>query len=271
MKKLLLAAALSAFCFSAAYADSPKPLSSQDKEVTKASPKQKKVATKGKSAEEVALSNFKKKYPATQVTSLTKSEIDGIYEVILGQNIAYTDVNAKFLIFGHVFDMSTQTDLTQARLDEMNKVDFAKLPLEKAIKVVKGDGSRVFAVFTDPDCPFCKRLEESVSGSDVNNYTMYIFEFPIAGLHPEAESHANAIWCAKDRAAAWHNFLLSNKLPDGKADCATPIQDLIALGQNLNVQGTPTLFRADGMRMPGAMPGPQLNAWLDGKKVQMGR
>lgn len=216
--------------------------------------------------EKKVLARFREKYPATQVSSVTKAEVKGLYEVVMGSNVAYTDADAKFLFIGHMIDMKTQTDLTQARIDDLSRVNFSSLPFEKAIKVVKGNGLRTFAVFTDPDCPYCKKLEESLSG--VDNFTMYVFMFPIAGLHPEAETHAATIWCAKDRAAAWSTFMLMNQLPATGATCANPVQDLIALGQSMGVQGTPTMFRADGARMPGYLPGPQLNDWLNGKSVR---
>src|ERR1019366_6466544 len=103
-------------------------------------------------------------------SAVHKSEIPGLFEISMGNNVGYTDGNVQYLIFGHIFDMATQTDLTQARMDEANKINFAALPFEKAIKVVKGNGARVFAVFTDPDCPYCKRLESSLN--EVDNYTM---------------------------------------------------------------------------------------------------
>lgn len=198
------------------------------------------------------------KFPNTHITSISKSPMKGLYEVVMGKNIAYVDETASLFLFGHMFDMETQQDLTQARVDELTKVDFKKLPFDKAIKVVKGDGSRVFAVFSDPDCPYCQRLETDLAG--VDNYTMYVFMFPIEQLHPEAPAHATAIWCAKDRGAAWHAFLTSHKLPGDethppKMDCATPIAELQALGQSLGVNGTPTLVRPDGKILPGAPGG----------------
>lgn len=234
--------------------------SASTKAVVKASKK-----SPARSDEEKLIARFKEKYPATQVSSVSKSPIPGVFEVVMGSNVAYTDMNAKFLFIGHIIDMSTQTDLTQARIDDMSKIDFSSLPLDKAIKVVKGNGMRTFAVFTDPDCPFCKRLEEGLK--DVDNYTMYVFMFPIAQLHPEAEAHATAIWCATDKVVAWKEYMLQGKLPASKGDCENPIRDLVNLGQQMGIQGTPTLFRADGARVPGFMPAPQMNAWLDGKKV----
>jgi thiol:disulfide interchange protein DsbC len=258
-KTLFILFAITAFSVSVAYAETQAAIHSKKKSAAVAKPP----------TEESVLAAFKKKYPSTTISAVHQSEIAGLFEISMGKNIAYTDKNAKYLMFGHIFDMDTQTDLTQAHLDELNKVDFSALPLDKSIKVVKGDGSRVFAVFTDPDCPYCKQFESNLKGID--NYTMYVFLFPIAGLHPEAEGHANAIWCAKDKVAAWQDYMLNSKLPEGKADCATPIQSLITLAQSLGVQGTPTLLRADGARAPGALSAPQLDLWLNNKKIQTAR
>lgn len=209
------------------------------------------------------LAEIKKRYPATVVTSIQESGIDGIYEVIMGTNVAYVDSKVNYFLFGHIFDMQTQKDITQDRLDEANKIDFEKLPLDKAVKIVKGNGSRAFAVFTDPDCPYCKQLEKVVGSID--NYTMYVFMFPIPQLHPAATDHANGVWCAKDRADAWSKSMASGIFPDVPKDCVTPTNEVQILGSSLGVQGTPTLFRADGKRMGGAMPPEAINKWLDGK------
>lgn len=259
-KSLLLLSVLSTLSFSAFSEPTPANPAANTKHAH--------AATVTSSSEAALVASFKAKYPATSVKSIRKSPIDGMYEVEMGNQIAYTDASMTYLIFGHVFEMATQSDLTQMRLDEINKVDFSALPVGKAIKVVKGDGKRKFAVFTDPDCPYCKQLETSLKG--VTNFTMYVYLFPIAGLHPEAESHANAIWCAKDKAAAWEDFMLNGKLPESK-ECATPVKEIAEIGQGLGVQGTPTIIRADGARAPGALPTQQLNDWLDGKKIQLGR
>jgi thiol:disulfide interchange protein DsbC len=217
--------------------------------------------------EESVMAAIKSKYPKTAINSVKKTEINGLFEVSMGNNIAYTDGNnAQYLLFGHIYDMDTQTDITQARIDDLSKIDFKSLPIEKAIKVVKGNGSRVFAVLTDPDCPYCKQLENNLKA--VDDYTMYVFLFPIANLHPEAEKHAAAIWCAKDRSAAWEEFMSSGKLPNGKADCETPIKDISDLAQSIGVQGTPTLFHVSGSRVPGSLPADQIDSWLGGKVIK---
>ncbi|MEI7996377.1 MAG: DsbC family protein, partial [Methylococcaceae bacterium] len=172
------------------------------------------------------------------------------------------DSTVKYFLFGHLFDMANQHDVTQDRIDENNKVNFSALPLDKAVKVVKGNGSRVFAVFTDPDCPFCKQLEQNLA--EVDNYTMYVFMYPIPQLHPSAEEHSNAVWCSSDRGAAWTASMKTGTFPQAK-DCKTPTREVMEIGAKIGVQGTPTLFRMDGKRLGGAQPAPQIDSWLNNK------
>jgi thiol:disulfide interchange protein DsbC len=205
------------------------------------------------------------KYPSTAITEIRPAPLGDLYEIDMGRNIAYTDANAKYLLFGHVFDMATQEDLTQKRLDEVSKVAFDKLPLDKAIKIVKGKGTHRFAVFSDPDCPFCKKLETSLKGE--NDYTEYVFLFPIDGLHPGATAKAESIWCAgpeKARAKAWVNAVADGKEPISK-HCANPIADNQKLGSSFGVQGTPTLINANGKLVPGAVDGQALSDFVSGK------
>lgn len=208
------------------------------------------------------LADLKQKYPSNTVTSVTKAQMGNLYEVVMGQNIAYVDADTKYLMFGHIFDMSNQHDMTQDRMEDLIKVDFSKLPLDKAIKVVKGNGSRKFAVFTDPECPYCSQLERNLL--EVDNYTMYVFLYPIAELHPNSRAKADAIWCAADKAKAWSEFMIEHKEAES-INCTTPLDQIAAVGHSLGVQGTPTLIHSDGRRAPGALPSPALEDWLNAK------
>ncbi|QKE37413.1 DsbC family protein [Ferrovum myxofaciens] len=205
------------------------------------------------------------KYPSTPITEIRHAPLDGLYEIDMGRNIAYTDQKAEFLLFGHIFNMTTQEDLTQKRLDDVSKVAFDKLPLDKAIKIVKGKGTHKFAVFSDPDCPYCKKLETSLK--DQNDYTEYVFLFPIDGLHPGATAKAESIWCAgseNSRAKAWTNALTEGKEPVAK-HCNNPIADDQKIGSGFGVQGTPTLINASGKLVPGAVDGQALSDFISGK------
>ena len=198
-------------------------------------------------------------YPATRIERVQTSEIPTVYEVTMGKNSAYTDATGRYFVFGHLYDMKTQRDLTAERMEKQQRIDFSQLPLGDAIKTVRGKGERVLAVFSDPDCPYCKRLEAELDKLD--NVTLYIFPYPLEGLHPEAVDKAVAVWCAPDRTRAWADLMKTGKVP-AKRDCENPIQRNIQLAQRLGINGTPTMVSADGRTLPGAAPGDRIEQWL---------
>jgi len=212
------------------------------------------------SEEELLGKKLQELYPSTKITGVFKTGFEGMYEVDMGKNIGYTNKEGQFFLFGHIFDMKHQQDLTQQRLDALNVIDFAELPLKDAIKTVKGNGKRVMAVFSDPDCPYCKRLEPDLAKLD--NVTIYTFLMPLDGLHPEASKKAKNIWCAPNKAAAWHDYMLDSKTPAEGKVCDNPIDRNVQLGQKLNINGTPTMIAADGRVLPGAAPIEQIEQWL---------
>lgn len=202
---------------------------------------------------------LKDMYPATRIDHVQTSEIPALYEVTMGKNSAYTDATGRYFVFGHLFDMKTQRDLTAERMEKQQRIDFAQLPLGDAIKIVRGKGERVLAVFSDPDCPYCKRLEAELD--KLSNVTLYTFPYPLEGLHPEAISKSIAVWCAPDRARAWADLMKTGKVPANRK-CENPIQRNIQLAQRLGIQGTPTMLSADGRTLPGAAPGDRIEQWL---------
>lgn len=204
---------------------------------------------------------LKKQYPATNITAVRESKVKGIYEVIMGRNVAYTDKSGRYMIFGHLFDMVEQRDLTAEVLDNLNRVDASMLPKADAIKTVRGKGERALFVFSDPDCPYCKRLEEELA--NVDNVTVYTFLYPLEALHPDARRKAVAIWCAKDKTKAWEEFMLKGTLPEIQ-ECENPIDRNLRLGKALGINGTPTLIFSDGVIVPGVIPSVEINRRLSG-------
>ena len=198
-------------------------------------------------------------YPATRIERVQTSEIPTVYEVTMGKNSAYTDATGRYFVFGHLYDMKTQRDLTAERMEKQQRIDFGQLPLGDAIKTVHGRGERVLAVFSDPDCPYCKRLEAELDKLD--NVTLYIFPYPLEGLHPEAVDKAAAVWCASDRARAWADLMRTGKIP-ARRNCENPIQRNIQMAQRLGINGTPTMLSADGRMLSGAVPSDRIEQWL---------
>jgi thiol:disulfide interchange protein DsbC len=175
----------------------------------------------------------------------------GLWEVVVGTEVFYVDQEVNYAFVGRVLDAKTRDDLTAKKRDELMRVDFKSLPLDQAVKIVRGDGSRKLVTFEDPNCGFCKKLYRDLVG--MKNVTIYTFLYPI--LSQDSVDKARAVWCAKDRARAWDDLMLNGKAPAAAAaDCKDPHAQVIELGRKLEVTGTPTLVFADGRRLPGAVP-----------------
>jgi thiol:disulfide interchange protein DsbC len=199
-----------------------------------------------------------------KIESVKETPYAGLYEVRVAGDILYTDKKGEYLVIGHVYDARTSQDLTRARIDDINKIKFSDLPLDQAIKQVKGDGKRVIAVFEDPNCGYCKRLRQTTL-KNMDNVTIYTFLYNI--LSEDSFVKSKNIWCSADRAKAWDDWMINNKLPPAApADCKTPNEEVVALGQKLHIQGTPAIFFADGSRIPGAVDQKTLEAKLSSLK-----
>ena len=204
---------------------------------------------------------MKNTYPELPIKSIQKTDYNDLYEVFIGSQIIYTNDAFDFLIVeGRVVDPKTKIDLTELRLEELSRVNFNDLPLSDAIKVVKGNGKRKIAIFSDVDCPYCKRLEKKEL-SNINNITIYTFLYPLA-IHPEAKLKSKKIWCANDRSKAWTEYIHNDNLPENSGDCKTPINKILKLGKDLGISSTPTIILSNGKRVPGAIPYEQLEEYL---------
>ncbi len=202
-------------------------------------------------------------YPATTIHAVRAAPVKGFYEVVMGKNVAYTDENGRYMVFGHLFDMQEQVDLTAGVIEEFSKVDVARLPVRDALKKIKGKGERILYVFSDQDCPYCKKLEGELA--KIDNVTIYTFPMPLAALHPDAARKSRLMWCAKDQVKAWDEFMSSGKLPQGSDSCDNPVERNVALAQSLGINGTPTIIFANGKLAPGALPAVEIERRLSEK------
>lgn len=208
--------------------------------------------------------HMQSKFPSTPITHAQNVDgMPGMIELIVGgKQIFYTNIDGSRLLIGHIFDPKNNMDLTQQKLDKLNKVDWSLLPLKDAITIKKGKGEREFAVFTDPDCPYCKKLEEEIKLLD--NITVHIFAYPLA-MHPQAKEVAQKIMCAKDKAKAWLDYMSSGiqAQNDGKCAASQSIDRNLTLGEKMGVNGTPALIARNGKVKPGFMPAASLESWLN--------
>ncbi|MGQ5524977.1 DsbC family protein [Chitinimonas sp. PSY-7] len=210
---------------------------------------------------------MEKKFPQRPVTSVRATPIKGMYEVVLGsKQIVYTDAKVDHLFVGDMIDVKTRSSLTEARVRELSRTDFSTLPLDKAIKEVRGKGTRKVAVFSDPDCPFCKKLERDTIAK-LDDVTVYTFLMPLAQLHPDAARKSSLIWCAEDRQKAWSNWIMDGKLVEGDGSCATPLAEIASIAEKLEINGTPAMVFESGEMVSGAIDAKEFEAKLNSKPV----
>jgi thiol:disulfide interchange protein DsbC len=201
------------------------------------------------------------RFPNVRIVEINPlPQLGGLYEVVTENEIAYTDANGRFLFVGRIMDTSTREDITAKRWNELRRIDFSSLPLELAIKSVRGDGSRRMAIFADPDCPFCQELEQNMQ--DITNVTIYTFLYPIESLHPQARAKAVAIWCANNRSAAWSEWMLKRTMPQPVNCKDEPTDRLLELGERLKINSTPALFFMNGNRNDGVLTREELERRL---------
>lgn len=205
---------------------------------------------------------FQAKFPKATVDTVTKLPDLGLYEIVIPRGdepiIIYTDDEFRYMLQGNLVETKNMVDLTDKKRSKLTAIDFDSLPLDKAIKKVKGTGARKIAVFSDPDCPFCKRIEQEFE--KVNDVTIYVLLYPIEQLHPKAVGKAKQIWCSPNRVKAWDDYMLKGTAPTAAADCENPVDALMDFGKKKGINGTPTLVFADGSRVPGALTAAQLEA-----------
>lgn len=199
-------------------------------------------------------------FPGAQISSVTKTPYSGLFEVYLDGQLVYVDAKAQYVFAGDVIDLKNRANLTQARLNQLQAIKWDSLPLGNALKTVKGKGERKLVVFSDVDCPYCRKFEAELA--KVDNITVYTFLYPIEGLHPKAVQASKQIWCAPDRNKAWDDYISRGSVPNNDGKCANPVDATIVLGSKLRVSGTPTLFFANGQRVPGMVPAAQLERLL---------
>jgi thiol:disulfide interchange protein DsbC len=212
---------------------------------------------------------LEQKFDGASVSSVVKSPYGALYEVMFDDQIVYTDAKVSFVLVGNLYDTATKKNMTDAKMRELNRVAFDSLPLDLAIKKVKGNGQRRLAIFSDADCPFCARLENELKSID--NVTIYTFLYPIDQLHPDAARKSKMIWCAPDKVKAWDSFFASGALPQNNGDCETPLAATHDLGQKLKVNATPTMVFADGSVVAGALPAQRLETEIANGELQAAR
>ena len=209
--------------------------------------------------EAVIRKNLAERLPAlSKIDEVSKTPMNGLYEIRVDSDIFYTDAEGNFLIQGNLIDVKGKRNLTEERVTKLSSIDFDDLPLKDAFTQVRGNGKRKIAVFEDPNCGYCKRFEKDLQ--KVNDVTIHTFLIPI--LSADSTEKSKNIWCAKDKNKAWLDWMVRDQNP-AKASCdTTALERNLAFSKKYKITGTPTVFFANGTRVPGAISAPEIEKQL---------
>jgi thiol:disulfide interchange protein DsbC len=187
-----------------------------------------------------------------KIDEITKTPIPGLFELRVGVEVYYSDEQGNHILEGQLIDTKSRTNLTEARINKLTAINFADLPLKDAVVWKNGTGARKMAVFADPNCGYCKRFERDLQ--QVKDVTVYTFLYPILG--GDSPEKSRDIWCAKDNAKVWLDWMLRSVAPVrtmGECD-SSALQRNTAMARKYRINGTPAVVFEDGKRVPGAMP-----------------
>src|SRR3954462_5652623 len=203
-----------------------------------------------------------------QIDGIEPGPIPGLYEVRYrspqGVQVIYVDATGNYVIQGKIYDLRAERDLTEERLRKLNAIKFEALPLGFAVKIQRGKGKRVLAMFSDPYCPACRQFERSLA--QVDNVTIYVFMYPV--IRPENVDHSRMVGCSADRAKARLDLASAPKpkVPSAPANCGDPVDKVLKLGRSLAVNSTPTLVLANGELVSGGLSADDLKELLDQRR-----
>lgn len=214
--------------------------------------------------ESVIRKNLGERIPQLQkIDEVSKSPMPGLYEIrVNGTEIYYTDAEGNFLLQGNLMDTKQRRNLTEERIDKLTAISFDALPFKDAFTIVRGNGKRKLAVFEDPNCGYCKRFERDLQ--KVDNVTISMFLYPI--LSADSNEKSKHIWCAKDKAKAWQDWMVRDKAASVASCDTSAIERNVEIGRKHKITGTPTLIFIDGTRIPGAISTAQVEKYLTDAK-----
>ncbi|OTG89511.1 DsbC family protein [Acinetobacter sp. ANC 3832] len=198
---------------------------------------------------ETVKAKLAQQYPNVKINDLKTTEMSGLYNGTLDNQIVYVNEDAQHIFVGSMIRLKDQHNLTKDLTLQQNMVDFKKLPLNDAVKTVRGNGKRQLAIFSDPNCPYCKTLEGNLA--QLKDVTIYTFIYPIK---TQSIIPSKQIWCSANKEFAWKNLLQKGIKPTAAADCATPIERNLELGKRLGLNGTPAIIFSNGYKVMGAYP-----------------
>ncbi|MFN0299376.1 MAG: DsbC family protein [Burkholderiales bacterium] len=219
------------------------------------------VAQSNAAAEAAIRKTLGERIPGISIAGVTKTPYAGLYEVRMDDNdLLYVDEKVTFIFDGNILDgTDPRRNFTQDRVKKLVGFKYDEMPFDSAFKIVRGNGKRQMAYFSDPNCPYCRKLDQEIA--QMNDVTVHVFLFPI--LSADSLPKAKAVWCSPDRTKAWLDLMLKNTMPSAAGNCETPIESLVAFGKKHKVESVPTLVFTNGERVSGLRPAAQLSQMID--------
>lgn len=210
------------------------------------------------SANEAAIKRtLEQRLQGMKIQAVSKSPFGNLWEVRTSDNdIFYTDEKVTYIFVGSIRDgQNPQRDLTEERRQRLSAINFNELPFGQSFKIVRGNGKKQIAYFSDPNCPYCRQVEREFQQLD--DVTIHVFMYPI--LSADSMPKSRAVWCSADRTKTWQDMMLNGvQPPQAKDNCDTPLEKNLAFGQKIRVNSVPTMMFPNGVRIAGYRPAAEL-------------
>lgn len=209
---------------------------------------------------------IEKSLPDVKVTSLKAVDDTGFYEAVINGQILYFSEDGRYVIQGDMVSLDTRTNLTEQRRVSLRKDALAKLDEKDMIIFGPKQAKYTITVFTDIDCGYCRKMHAEMEKYNELGIRVRYLSFPRGGIDSKSYDDAVNVWCAADRQKAMTKAKQGQEIP--AKTCTNPVKAEFELGQQLGVQGTPSIFLESGQNLPGYLPPEKLIQVLDENSTQ---
>ena len=199
--------------------------------------------------------------PQATIETVEAAPLPGYRQIIIGSQMVYVSDDGKYVLHGTLYDTESKRDLTSSRLAQDHKRKVDAVPASKRIVFAPPKPKYKVTVFTDLDCGYCRKLHSQIAEYNAKGIEIDYLFFPRSGLNSPSYDKAVSVWCAKDRHSAF-TAAKAGKTPT-PAKCDNPVAEEYKLGAQVGVDGTPTIFAADGTKIGGYLTPSEMVAKLE--------
>ncbi len=196
--------------------------------------------------------------------SVRPAALHGLYEVVLGTQVVYVSADGRYLLSGDLIDVAQRRNLSEERRSLIYKAAIDRVGEETMIVYAPERVKHTVTIFTDIDCPYCRKLHNEMKSYNDAGIKVRYLAFPRSGIGSESYRKTVSVWCAKDPAAAMTRAKAGQKVEE--RSCDNPVRRHLELVKELGVNATPTIFLEDGRRVPGYVPAQRLTEILEQKR-----